>query len=164
LAAAVEEARASFVGFHGYAREWLAENPAIAAELANTVGYWFFLHAAGLPASLDRGNSATLSLRLENRGVAPLYYPADLRLRLQPLDGGDAVVIPVVTADALRWSPRELVRETHAFEVPASLPAGRHRVELGLFDQATGRVIELALVEKLRAPDGFYVLGETVVT
>jgi hypothetical protein len=33
---------ATYIGYHGDAREWLADNPELTKELLNRCGYWLF--------------------------------------------------------------------------------------------------------------------------
>jgi hypothetical protein len=45
---AMELLHATYIGFHGYADVWLAENPKFTVELLNKCGYWFFLHTVDI--------------------------------------------------------------------------------------------------------------------
>ena len=83
LERATEEIHATWVGFHGDAREWLSENPELARRLANRMGYWYFPVKIGPRETLRRGRPARVSIEWLNRGVAPAYhhYPMALGLR-----------------------------------------------------------------------------------
>ncbi len=47
-------------------------------------------------------------------------------------------------------------------EWPSDLAAGVYRLELGVIDGATGRAIDLALVEERRTAEGYFVVGDVV--
>jgi hypothetical protein len=52
---ALELLHATYLGYHGDAREWLTDNPQLTGELLNRCGYWFFPVRLELPAELARG-------------------------------------------------------------------------------------------------------------
>jgi hypothetical protein len=72
----------TYIGYHGYADDWLRENPNLAGQLANKMGYWYFIKNVTVPAQLTPGAAATLKLTWENHGVAPAYHPYKLKLKL----------------------------------------------------------------------------------
>ncbi|MHC4401927.1 MAG: hypothetical protein ACYTG0_19830 [Planctomycetota bacterium] len=92
---------ATYIGYHGDAREWLAENPRLTAELLNRCGYWYFLHRLDLPNEWKPGTTQTLETVWENRGVAPAYHPYGLVLRL---DGPLTIDVEVDSGNQ-RWTP-----------------------------------------------------------
>jgi hypothetical protein len=68
---ALRQMHATFIGYHGYAREWLADNPNLTRKFANLCGYWYFLQSASWPETARGGDNVQLSLTWLNRGVAP---------------------------------------------------------------------------------------------
>ncbi len=83
----IEVMHATYIGFHGYAEEFLAENPDLTGELLNLCGYWYFPVQATYPAVLGRGEQI-LTMTWLNRGVAPSYRDFSLILCLEPEEGG----------------------------------------------------------------------------
>jgi len=61
LKGAIDISHATFVGYHGYADEWLKENPTLARKFANKMGYWYFIKSAEIPTSMTKGSSQILS-------------------------------------------------------------------------------------------------------
>lgn len=59
-----------------------------------------------------------------------------------------------------RWSPGELVADTHAFRLPTDLPPGRYPLWAGLYDHATGKRLRNA---GSSGGDGRLSLGEVTV-
>jgi len=54
----IEETHATYISFHHWPREWLAENRDVAERLANKCGYWYFPKYAVLPDTLRKGSNA----------------------------------------------------------------------------------------------------------
>jgi hypothetical protein len=86
LEAAMREGHGTFLGFHGYAREWLNENPDTAHRLANQCGYWYFLKGLEVAPIVISGATFPLTLLWENKGVAPSYYRFHFTMRLTHIE------------------------------------------------------------------------------
>ena len=78
---AIKVMHATYIGYHGYAEEWLADNPELTKELANLCGYWYFPLKAEFDSELSEGKN-TLYIEWLNKGIAPAYKPFSLLLRL----------------------------------------------------------------------------------
>jgi hypothetical protein len=104
---AVETMHATFIGYHGYAEDWLAENPDLTKELANRCGYWYFPKSARYAPVLHGGENR-LSIEWLNRGVAPAYEVFGLELRLE---GGGVPMVEISIKDSgnRKWLPGEPV-------------------------------------------------------
>jgi len=185
---ALELLRATYIGYHGYAHEWLADNPELTGELLNRCGYWYFPHKAWLPLTGRPGGEFAIELVWENRGVAPAYQPFRLGLRLTQHGAPATEAANSPTTDAARgtqflrlppapaaefdfdagnrrWLPTPAgpLRERYAASLPADLEAGSYALGFKLFCPATERDVLLALQPAHRGEDGFYHLGEILV-
>lgn len=160
LELATEEAHATYVGFHGDARTWLAENPELARRLANRMGYWYFPARVWAPETMATGTAAPIRIEWLNRGVAPAYHRYPLSLGLST-PGGDMVHEQAVESDNRAWMPDEPVVEAYALDVPAGLPSGTYHLVAGLTFESEDarRPIELGLSQDRRI-DGRYRLSE----
>jgi hypothetical protein len=159
---ALELLHATYIGYHGYAREWLADNPQLTGELLNRCGYWFFPHSVELPDSLSAGRSNTVTIAWGNRGVARAYQPYELVLRLE----GPATFECAQPSGNTNWLPGpadQPWRETYALALPATLQAGDYTLKLKLRSRAAGRDVKLPLKATLLDKDGFYTLGPVQV-
>ena len=121
LRGALELLHATYIGYHGFADVWLAENPDLTTELLNRCGYWFFLHSVTTPDGLHPGQTQEIQLAWENRGVAPAYQPYTLKVRLAGSDTAD------FNCDAgnRKWlpdPPGTVYRETYNLRIPSTLP------------------------------------------
>ena len=146
---------ASYIGYHGYAHEWLADNPELTVELLNRCGYWYFLHRLELAEAWRAGTAQTVKMVWANRGVAPAYRPYRLRLRLQ---GAETLDLDLDSGNR-RWVPEPGARtytENYAIDLPAGLKPGRYTLKLKLYDEQTERDVRLALSSRLLDREGFY--------
>ncbi len=156
LKGAIDISHATFVGYHGYADEWLKENRTLAEKLANRMGYWYFLKSAQLPVSITRGRSATFKLKWENHGVAPAYHSYRLKLALK---GTNVTYTQYLTeANNKSWLPGATIEENYSVNVPPTLPAGKYKVTVALLEEKnnTTRPVELALKDQLKDSDNLY--------
>ncbi len=160
---ALELLRATYIGYHGYAHEWLADNPAFTREMVNRCGYWLFPIAVELPDTATAGTKLPFVLVLENRGVAPPYQPYELCVKLSA--AGANWVSRVAKADKT-WLPGAPVVLRHELPLPAQLAPGRYQVAIGLFDIASPkqRPVEFALQTFLRDDSGYYRVAMVSVT
>jgi hypothetical protein len=160
---ALELLHATYIGYHGDARDWLNDNPVLTGELLNRCGYWLFPVTIELPSTLVAGTIAPLRLTIENRGVAPPYQPYELRVRLS---GDHASHVAIVGRVDKSWLPGAPIIVQNQLILPADLKSGHYTVSLGLFDSPSGkdRSVELALQAPRRETDGYYRVTEVDVS
>jgi hypothetical protein len=156
---ALELLHATYIGYHGYAGEWQADNPALTGELLNRCGYWFFPLSASVPERLVAGRPNAVSIEWLNRGVAPAYHAYTLVLRLR----GPGSYESEQPANNQRWLPSGAAAawpEAYQLSPPASLPVGTYALAMKLRSPEAGRDVALPLKEGRRDADGFYLVGE----
>lgn len=152
---ALQLLHATYIGYHGYAHEWLADNPEFTSEMLNQCGYWLFPISVEWLDLVTAGGKLLLALTLENRGVAPPYHPYELRLKL---DGnGSSWTFTVAHADKT-WLPGTPIVLRRELAIPPEFSPGKYDVSVGLFDRTSGgdRPVEFALKEHLRDSNGYY--------
>ncbi len=159
---ALELLHATYIGYHGDAREWLTDNPELTKELLNRCGYWLFPKSIELPPTLVAGSRVPVTLTMENRGVAPPYAPYELRVKLSR--AGDRVVRPLATA-CKSWLPGAPIIVTNQLALPSDLKPGDYDLAIALFDLTGGkeRPVEFALKASARDPEGYYKLASVLV-
>jgi hypothetical protein len=163
---AIEETHATFISFHWYPREWLAENPEVAKKLANKCGYWYFPKYAVIPDTLRKNSNRNyLKMTWENHGVAPAYHHYDLRLQLTNKESGKQNVFALKESNNLNWKPGRIVGEEYKLNLPASLSVGKYDIKIGMFDKSYGYEvpIQFAIKAERRSDDGYYKMGEILV-
>lgn len=159
---ALELLHATYIGYHGDAREWLDDNPELTVELLNRCGYWYFLHSVKMPKTWKAGASTALTMTWENRGVAPAYKPYQLRLRLR---GSDTLNAEMPSGNR-KWLPVPVGKtydEAYRIELPDDLKPGEYSLQLKLYSPAADRDVLLPLKQSLRSQHGFHTLGKVRV-
>ncbi|HYN03407.1 MAG TPA: DUF4832 domain-containing protein [Vicinamibacteria bacterium] len=159
---AIDLLHATYIGYHGDARDWLDDNPELTKELLNRCGYWLFPTSMELPSTVAAGSVTSFRVTIDNRGVAPPYHPYELRVRLS----GDGVSWVGVVGRADRsWLPGAPVTVQNQLALSADLKPGRYTVSLGLIDGSSGRdrPVELALKASARDVEGYYRVAEVEV-
>jgi hypothetical protein len=159
---AMELLHATYIGYHGDARQWLDDNPETTVELLNRCGYWYFLHGVRVPKTWSPGESTAIALTWENRGVAPAYVPFPLRVRLQ----GPTDEIFEVDSGNQKWLPSaegKTYAERYALELPEDLPPGQYTLQLKLHCPAAQRDVLLALAPALKDRRGYYTIARVRV-
>jgi hypothetical protein len=152
---ALELLHATYIGYHGYAHEWLADNPELTIELLNRCGYWYFLHSIEVPENLKPGEKQTLTIAWENRGVAPAYIDYDLVLRLS---GPEEITINLPAGNK-NWMPSEgskTYNETYQILLPETFKSGEYTLSLKLFSKQSHRTVFLPLNPDLMDEQNFY--------
>ena len=97
------------------------------------MGYHFVLRAFEYPETAEAGDILRFRLRVENRGVAPIYRNIPLRLRLK---AGNRECIFTTDVDVRAWLPGE---HTVTFDIPlpGDLPAGDYETGLSVSGENT---------------------------
>jgi hypothetical protein len=139
---AIELMQASWIGHHGYARVWLADNPRLTKELGNRCGYWLIPHQTELPDKGVIGEEVELRVVLENRGVAPYTRPGSALLILE---GASRAEIPCTTTGLGDTSPGGPRESRFRFRLPVGLPVGAYRASLRFEATKQGRRVALAV-------------------
>lgn len=156
---------ATYIGYHGYAAEWLADNPQLTVELLNRCGYWYFLRQVDLPGTwaLTGGQPLVLTMEWENKGVAPAYHAYDLRIRLT---GPETVNIEMPSRNQ-EWVPEEngkTHQQSYPLHLPPKLKEGNYELSLKLYSKEARRDVGLALRADLKDQHGFYRIGQIHIT
>ena len=111
-------------------------------ELFNRCGYWFFPHSVELPDVLAAGQSSTVTVVWQNRGVAR----ALIRIRCScgwQARGKREVELP---SGNTRWLPAAAQKtsgETYALAVPVMLPPGDYDLKSDSTPAKPGRDVKL---------------------
>jgi hypothetical protein len=158
LRKALELLHATYIGYHGLAHEWLADNPELTVDLLNRCGYWYFLNEVRVPDALKTGQTAEVGLVWENRGVAPAYQDFRLVVRLEDASGKVAVEREL-DAGNRTWMPGGPIEARYRVEVPTRVKTGGHTLKVKLVSPAAGRDVLVALKAELRDDAGFYRVG-----
>jgi hypothetical protein len=158
---AIKTMHATYIGYHGYAEEWLADNPDLTNELANLCGYWYFPVEASFPSVLKKGTNQ-ISITWINKGVAPAYHSFDLILRLESLNNNKLIDLEPIESNNQEWLPEKTKSENYIFELPADANKGQFLLKFKLIDQSakTTRIIQTGLKDSFIDENDFAELGK----
>lgn len=160
---ALELLHATYIGYHGYAHEWLVDNPALTGELLNRCGYWFFPHKVEFPDVFIAGQTSNVSISWQNRGVAPAYHPFALILRLE---GPDPCEVELPSGNT-HWLPGPPVKpwcESYLLTVPGTCKPGDYDLKFKLYSREAAREVKLPLKARLLDQRGYYTIGKVRIT
>jgi len=153
----------TWIGFHGDAARWLADNPNLARELANWVGYWYFPQTVTLPDSVVSGKKNSFQLTVLNRGLAPAYQRYRVQVKLE--GAADSWIQYLSEIDNRRWLPDSLVTENCSLAPASDLPEGEYLVKIRMRKEngVAVRPVWFALDGSLLDENGFYQVGTVYV-
>lgn len=155
LLKAMELCRPSWLGYHGWAKEWLDENPTLTRELANRVGYWLFPEEAKLPRSVRIGEKPTVAIRLFNRGWAPPYRVWNAAVRLSK--GSTSRELSADCPHPRLCRPGESAELAIRVTIPPGLQPGDWLLLVRFSDR--GRPVRFACKAHRQDADGWLKLG-----
>jgi hypothetical protein len=160
---AIETMHATYIGYHGYAEDWLSENPGLTEELANHSGYWYFPVRANIPSTFKQGENS-LSFEWLNKGVAPAYTAYELVLRLESENPEKSFDVPPVNSGNLNWLPGIIQKEDYMVKLPAEAAKGDYILKFMLVDKSeNNRPVIIGLKQSLTDRNGFIKLGNILL-
>ncbi|MGV8138046.1 MAG: DUF4832 domain-containing protein [Mangrovibacterium sp.] len=157
---AIETMHATYIGYHGFAEDWLAENPDLTDELANRCGYWYFPVSASYPSVPESGKNR-ITIEWKNKGVAPAYKPFELVFRLEAEASNDVSECSPVQSGNEHWLPGINSKEEYTFDVPSGLKEGSYQLKFKLVERSDSTIlpIQIGLKETLIDSNGFVRMG-----
>jgi hypothetical protein len=148
---------ATYIGFHGSLGEWYEDNPELTDELLNLCGYWYF----PVEFTFRDYSDGMLSFDMHwlNKGVAPAYNGYTLKGKLTGSRNPEDVVRFEIASGNRKWIPGEVVEQSYTAETGFELE-GDYLISLQLFDENSGRPVEIGLQAGDRDQDGYYRIRE----
>lgn len=140
------------------ASEQNSEFLARSQELVRRMGYQFALRELRYPPQLARGEKLMLTLRGENQGVAPFYYPWPVHLALLSADHRLIGTWRLPT-DIRTWLPG---RFTLRAAPVMTTRAGHYLLAIGILDPMTGQPA-IRFANDLKTVRGWTVLSEFTI-
>jgi len=149
---AIDRLHATYIGYHGLAREWLADNPQLTGELLNQCGYWYFPFSAQFNSVWTAGTSESLKITWENKGAARAYVPFMMQVRLE----GPQTVDFSMAAGNQTWKPKK--KRTQSYQIPLAktVKPGHYHLKFKLVCPQTKRDVAVALQAELKDAQGYY--------
>src|SRR5207247_1235684 len=137
---------------HGVDFAWIYRAPPAVAQ-PRAAGFGPAIRLLGFDQIGEPRPGATVRLKLSWATSAPLSQ--DYWLFAHLLGPGDQryaqIDLPYPTS---QWAPGSFAASELPIALPPDAPAGRYRLLIGLYDQATGKRLELGTDEPSRLADG----------
>ncbi len=159
---AMETMHATYIGYHGYAEDFLLENPDLTGQLLNRCGYWYFPVSAEFSREVTNGLQS-ISVTWLNRGVAPAYRDFSLVLCFDPEGPGDVYRIVIPDAGNTAWLPGQEYRARYTYELGGGAKSGDYLLKIKLKDTSTRemqRDVFLGVSDSLLDQEHYMVLGK----
>ena len=160
---AIKTMHATYIGYHGFVEEWIADNPDLTKEFANLCGYWFFPVKASFPSVLNTGKNE-FSIVWYNKGVAPAYNAFDIVIRFESENSQNSFDIQLDSGNT-HWLPGLSREEKYQIEVPSKMKKGKYTMKFRLVEQIQDKntPISIGLQETVIDNNGFVDIGEIMI-
>ncbi len=157
---AIETMHATYIGYHGFAEEWLADNPELSNQLANRCGYWYFPVSAQFEPKITR-DSTTIALTWLNKGIAPAYNNFDLVFRFESDNPDNSFEIAPIQSGNEDWLPGIVKQVKYYPEIPTVVKSGNYILKFKLIERSKSGIItiQIGVKETLIDHNGFIELG-----
>jgi hypothetical protein len=124
-------------------------------EFEKKLGYRLLLKKISYPLKSDAGKDIDYTMEWQNKGVAPLYQPYQLAIRLSAGTRKFTILTP---EDPRQWFPgTSIVHST--IRLQNDIASGKYTVEVALVKPGTNEAA-INLANKGRTADGWYKAGE----
>ncbi len=120
--------------YQGFFDQW--ESEGCLPDVSRRLGYRFALESLDHTASAGAGEDVSVNVALENQGWSRLINDRPLVLRLSPAQGGEAVDLPLPDLRLALLGGGESAAWQSTVALPADLPPGTYRVQVGAPDPA----------------------------
>lgn len=149
---AVKLIHPTYIGYHGYMKEWLEDNPELTGQLLNLCGYWYF------PVSLSvrsyKDGIFEFGINWLNKGVAPAYNQYKLICALINNENGDSYSFEINDSGNKNWIPDIIASENYSAYIGDIMP-GKYNLMIGLFDNVSHCFVDIGLNDSLKE-NGLY--------
>lgn len=157
----IETMHATYIGYHGYAEEWLADNPDLTKALANRCGYWYFPVEASFENILSKNKENKIQITWLNKGVAPAYETYSLLFKFTHQETGKETEIVIKDSHNKNWLPDQQKQESYSFKLPSSIKEGEYRLSYKLmFEQQR---VDVGIKRALMDEHDFIELGKVQI-
>lgn len=119
------------------------------------MGYRFVIREVEYPENLKAGETAQIPLKIENKGVAPIYNKSPLKLRIK----GEKTQEYITDVDITKWLPGEYT-ETVCILLPSDLQGGEYELQIAI---GGGDKPSVAFANEMIRDEIWFVLGNVNV-
>lgn len=119
------------------------------------MGYRFVIREVEYPDNIKAGGKVEITLKIENKGVAPIYNKLPLKLRIK----GKKAKEYITNIDITKWLPGEYT-ETVCFYVPNDDASGEYELQIAI---GGGDKPSVAFANEMETDDTWFVLGKVTI-
>ena len=150
---AMDQANATYGGFHGYPKDFIAANADFAVEAGNKLGYWYFVNNIKLK---ENGNNISIDINWLNKGVSKAYNKYDFNIILVDSENKEHVFAQN-DFDNTEILPDEEYVSSHSIS-KSGLKEGKYTLKISM--KKGNETVYIALHNSLMKEDGVYTIGE----
>ena len=159
---AVNLTHPTWLGFHGDIKSYYADNPEFCKEMANKVGYWYFVDYVAISTKAISGTNQNITIKWSNKGVAPAYHQYQLKFKFT--NSNTAGYFTIANSNNIAIQNDSVLIETYNIQVPSNLKAGVNEIKIKLTDDLdTKRDVELGLSSIIKDSEGYYKIGTIII-
>lgn len=119
------------------------------------MGYRFVIKEVEYPEVVKAGERVEISLKIENKGVAPIYNKLPLKLRLK----GEKTQEYITDIDIMKWLPGEYT-ETICVDIPNEIASGEFELQIAIGGEDKPNVL---FANEMKTEDAWFILGNIYV-
>ena len=149
---AMEQTGATYGGFHGYPSEFMKDNPQVAKELGNKLGYWYFVDKIKV---VSKDKKLQITIDWLNNGVSKAYNKYDFNIILEDANGNETVFAQK-DFDNRSIMPSKKSSISHNVDA-TKLASGKYTLKIQL--KKGDQPVYIALNKSTMKKDGVYTIG-----
>ena len=149
---AMEQANSTYGGFHGYPADFIKDNPKLAKEIGNKLGYWYFID--NITLNSDDAN-IYIYIKWQNKGVSKAYNKYDFNIILTDSENNEKVYTQT-DFDNTQILPDKEYLSNHTIS-KADLNSGKYTLKIAM--KKGDEKVYLALAN-IMEQDGVYTIGD----
>lgn len=159
LSTAVRRGRVTYMALGGSIFDGSAmysERRELVESLQNEIGYNFVVTSAGVEFE---GDNAEITIKIENDGIAPQYFPVTVILAVTDKKGNNAEKLPVSFSYDSGTFTSGSVKTLRCTVAAETLKSGKY-LSAGIFENVENDVPEIRFCNKNTAENNYLVLGK----
>lgn len=130
-------------------------------EFEKKLGYRFVLNHMTYPSSINIGETLAYTMSWENKGVAPIYQPFSLAVRLVSKSDKKEILVIKTEDDITQWMPG-ITTLNSSIELPNSIASGAYELQLGIISNETKAPRVRLAIEGVN-DEGWYSIGRLLI-
>ena len=119
------------------------------------MGYRFVINEVEYPEVLQAGKSFQLALKMQNKGVAPIYNKLPLKLRLK----GEKIQEYRTDVDITKWLPGDFNEKIY-LNLTDNMPKGEYELQIAI---GGGAEPSVAFANEMGTDETWFILGKVCV-